>query len=185
MMNTSLSACSPKPLAITVCLVTTGGLPSAIDSSMRSTVALFTTGGSSSGGPTSKPVLLTNSVAVAPLSITAMLPQGPLMFGPAMVPATLPCASSTIRQPWPLVFVVPSWLGRLPTMTQPDFSMVIAVVRPTPPGHCGRLRGIAANRSSCLRRGCVVDDGGAEALQIVAVVEVVDQHVVLPGSFRP
>ena len=153
MMKTSLSACSPKPLAITVCRVTTGGLPSAIDSSIRSTVALFTTGGSSSGGPTSKPVLLTNNVAVAPLSITAILPQGPLMLGPAMVPATLPCASSTIRQPWPFVFVVPSWLGRLPTITHPDFSMVIAVVSPTPPGHCGRLRGIAANGLSCFTAG--------------------------------
>src|ERR1700733_16192025 len=147
-MNTSLSACSPKPLPITVWRVTTGGLPSATDSSIRNTVALFTTGGSSSGGPTSKPVLLTNNVAVAPLSITAMLPQGPLVFGPAMVPATLPFASSTIRQPGPLVFVVPSWLGRLPTITQPDLSMVIAVVRPTPPGHCGRLRGTAANSDS-------------------------------------
>src|SRR5207244_1426554 len=64
-MNTSLSACSLRPLAITVCLVTVGGLPSGIDNSSRSTVAFSTTGDSSSGGPTSKPVLLTNRVAVA------------------------------------------------------------------------------------------------------------------------
>ena len=31
--------------------------------------------------------------------------------------------------------------------------MVIAVVRPTPPGHCGRFRGIAANRLSCFVAG--------------------------------
>ena len=40
-----------------------------------------------------------------------------------------------MRQPAPLVLVVPSALGALPTMTHPVFSMVIAVVRPTPPGH--------------------------------------------------
>ena len=55
-----------------------------------------------------------------------------------------------IRHPWPLVFVVPSWLGRLPTITHPDFSMVIAAVRPTPPGQCSRLRGIAAKSVSFL-----------------------------------
>ncbi len=57
-------------------------------------------------------------------------------------------------------------------MTQPDFSMVIAVVSPTPPGHCGRCRGMAANSDSFLVAGRVGDDGRAEALQVVPVVEV-------------
>ena len=48
--------------------------------------------------------------------------------------------------PVPRVAVVPSLLGVLPTITQPDFSMVMAVERPTPPGHSGRFWGIFANR---------------------------------------
>ena len=127
-----------------------GGLPSAIDSLMRRTVSSLTTRGSPSGDPTPKPALLTNNVAVRPSSITAMLPQGMLIKSPAIVPATLPLASSTMRQPAPLVPVVPSALGALPTMTQPDLSMVIAVVRPTPPGHCARSRGNAAKVVSFL-----------------------------------
>ena len=47
--------------------------------------------------------MLTNSVALSPLSITAMLPQGSLMFGPAQVATSWPLASSTSRQPSPLV----------------------------------------------------------------------------------
>ena len=117
---------------------------------MRNTVASLTTRGSPSGDPTPKPALLTNKVAVSPLSITAMLPQGMLMLSPAIVPATLPLASRTMRQPVPLVAVVPSALGALPTMTQPDFSMVIAVDRPTPPGHPARSRGSAAKVVSFL-----------------------------------
>jgi hypothetical protein len=67
-----------------------------------------------------------------------------LILSPAIVPATLPLESSTTRQPGPFVLVVPSALGALPTITHPVFSMVIAVVSPTPPGHPGRLRGTAA-----------------------------------------
>ena len=123
--------------------------------------------------------MLTNSVAVEPLSITAMLPHGPLMFGPAQTSASWPLASSTSRQPSPLVRVVPSVLGVLPTITQPLFSMVIAVVRPTPPGHCGKIlrqlgeRGSSFSWPGCSRRSscrCPADS---------RVVEIVDQHVVL------
>ena len=96
--------------------------------------------------------MLTNSVAVAPLSMTAMLPQGPLMFGPDQTVASWPLASNTSRQPAPLVAVVPSVLGVLPTITQPLFSIVIAVVRPMPPGHCGRFCGSLANSVVVLRR---------------------------------
>ena len=64
-------------------------------------------------------------------------------------------------------------------MTQPLFSMVIAVVRPTPPGHCGRCRGSLANSVVFVVDGIVVDDGGAGPLQVRHVVEIVDQHVVL------
>src|ERR1700728_279983 len=85
--------------------------------------------------------MLTNSVALDPRSITAILPHGPLMLGPVHTVASWPLASSTIRQPAPLVAVVPSVLGVLPTMTQPLLSIVIAVVRPTPPGHCARFCG--------------------------------------------
>ena len=117
---------------------------------MRSTVAWLTTRGSPSGEPTPKPALLTNKVAVSPLSITAMFPHGMSILSPAIVPATLPLASSTMRQPAPLVPVVPSALGALPTMTQPLLSMAIAVDRPTPPGHPARSRGSAAKVVSFL-----------------------------------
>ena len=121
--------------------------------------------------------MLTNSVALSPRSTTAMLPHGSLMFGVDHVDAILPCGSSTIRQPAPLVLVVPSLLGVLPTITQPDFSIVIAVDRPTPPGHAFRSRGIDAGRLQLLRRRAVVDDRAAGALQVRRVVEVVDEHV--------
>jgi hypothetical protein len=55
--------------------------------------------------------------------------------------------------------------------------MVIAVVRPTPPGHCGRFRGIAANRLSCFVAGRQVTMVLPRPWRVVAVVEVVDQHV--------
>ena len=94
--------------------------------------------------------MLMNSVALVPLSMTAMLPHGPLMSGPAQVSTSCPFGSSTSRQPLPRVRVVPSLLGVLPTITQPVFSIVIAVVSPTPPGHCGRWRGSLANSVVCL-----------------------------------
>ncbi len=74
-----------------------------------------------------------------------MLPHGPLMFGSAQVATSWPFASNTTRQPAPLVRVVPSLLGVLPTITKPLFSIVMAVVRPMPPGHCGRFCGSFAN----------------------------------------
>jgi hypothetical protein len=43
---------------------------------------------------------------------------------------------------------VPSLLGVLPTMTQPLLSTVIAVDRPTPPGHSFRSCGTLANSDS-------------------------------------
>ena len=90
--------------------------------------------------------MLTNRVAVAPLSITAMSPHGSTMFAPFQTAATAPLGSSTSRQPSPLVAVVPSLLGVLPTMIQPVFSMVIAVLRPTPPGTLGSDCGSLATR---------------------------------------
>ena len=117
---------------------------------MRRTVSSFTTRGSPSGEPTPKPALLTKIEAVSPLSTVAMLPQGMSMSLLAIMLATLPLASSTIRQPGPLVRVVPSALGALPTITQPDLSMVIAVVRPIPPGQPARLRGSEAKVVSFL-----------------------------------
>src|SRR5271168_2425854 len=90
--------------------------------------------------------MLTNRVAFDPLSTTAMLPQGPLMCEPVQTVASWPLESNTKRQPWPLVAVVPSVLGVEPTITQPLVSIVIAVVRPMPPGHCGRFCGSLANR---------------------------------------
>src|SRR5271154_5519510 len=117
---------------------------------MRSTVCSLTTRGSASGEPTPNPALLTNKVAVDPSSIVAMLPQGMLMLSPAIVLTTLPLGSSTMRQPGPLVVVVPSALGALPTITHPVLSIVIAVVRPTPPGQLARLRGSVAKVDSFL-----------------------------------
>ena len=53
------------------------------------------------------------------------------------------------RSAWEARFVVVDYrrslLGVLPTMTHPVFNIVIAVVNPTPPGHCGKLRGTDAN----------------------------------------
>src|SRR5579871_2710349 len=117
---------------------------------MRNTVASLTTRGSPSGDPTPNPAMLTNRVAESPLSITAILPHGMSILSPAMTPATLPLESSTMRQPAPLVAVVPSALGALPTITQPDFSIVIAVDRPTPPGQPLRSRRSAAKVVSFL-----------------------------------
>src|SRR5208282_461253 len=89
--------------------------------------------------------MLTKRVAELPLSMVAMLPHGPLMFGPVQVAASWPFESNTSRQPSPLVRVVPSVLGVLPTITQPLLSIVMAVVKPTPPGHCRRFWGTFAN----------------------------------------
>ena len=75
------------------------------------------------------------------------------MFGLTIVDATLPCESSTIRQPAPLVPVVPSLLGVLPMITQPDLSIVIAVERPMPPGHSFRSRGTVAKSVSSFVSG--------------------------------
>ena len=68
------------------------------------------------------------------------------MFGPFQAATKAPLGSSTRRQPSPLVAVVPSLLGVLPTIIQPVFSMVIAVLRPTPPGQSGRDWGSFASR---------------------------------------
>ena len=79
-----------------------------------------------------------------------MLPQGELMSGPVQVATSSPVGLMTSRQPSPLVLVVPSLLGVLPTMTQPVLSIVMAVVRPTPPGQAGRWRGTWAKSVVCL-----------------------------------
>ena len=84
-----------------------------------------------------------------------MLPQGPLIRGPLHTSATLPSWSSRIRQPSPLVAVVPSRLGREPTTTQPVFSTAIAVVRPTPPGQPARSRGTDANNDMLRAPGSI------------------------------
>ena len=97
--------------------------------------------------------MLINSVAVLPLSMTAMFPQGSLMFGPAHAVTSRPLLSSTSRQPFPFVFVVPSVLGVLPTTIQPLLSMVMAVVNPTPPGHWARCCGNLANSVAFLVDG--------------------------------
>ena len=113
--------------------------------------------------------LLTNSVAVLAVVDHRHVAPGPVDARPGDGAGDLAAGvehDQAALRPW--CAVVPSWLGRLPTITQPAFSIVIAVVSPTPPGHCGRWRGMLANRVSCLRRRVVVDDRGAEALQVVA-----------------
>src|SRR5271170_1817826 len=97
--------------------------------------------------------MLTNSVAVAPLSTTAMLPQGPLIRPPDQTVVSRPLESNTSMQPGPLVAVVPSVLGVEPTITQPLLSMVMAVLKPMPPGHCGSLCGSLAKRDVALVDG--------------------------------
>ena len=130
----------------------TGAPPAGIEIDRRITVELCdTTGsdvaGSSTFGPFSpNPAMLTNSVALSPRSITAMSPQGSLIVGPLHAVTSLPDASSTARQPGPFVDVVPSRLGALPTITQPDFSTAIAAVSPTPPGQFGIVWGSRANK---------------------------------------
>ena len=97
--------------------------------------------------------MLTNSVAVAPLSIEAILPQGPLMFVPVQVATNWPLASRTSREPSPLVRVVPSVLGMLPTISHPLLSIVIAVVKPMPTGFCGKRDGSSASSEIFLVTG--------------------------------
>jgi hypothetical protein len=68
-------------------------------------------------------------------------------------------------------------LGALPTITQPLLSIVIAVLNPTPPGHCGNFCGNCAN--------VVVSGAGlqstidARSLQVRQAVEIVNQHIAL------
>ena len=97
--------------------------------------------------------MLTNSVALSPLSIAAMLPHGALMLVLAQVSTSLPFASSTSKPPAPRVRVVPSVLGALPTMSQPLLSIIIAVLKPTPPGHAGKFCGSCANVVICFVAG--------------------------------
>src|SRR5437588_9332737 len=61
--------------------------------------------------------------------------HGPLIFVPEIVSLTAPLESSTRRQPRFAVEAMPFFVGRLPTITNPFFRTVSAVVRPTPPGH--------------------------------------------------
>ena len=121
--------------------------------------------------------MLIKRVALVPLSIVAMFPQGPLMFGPVQTAASWPFGSSTKRQPCPLVRVVPSWLGVLPTMTQPALQH--------------RHRGGQADPARALRQVArqlgeeprlpgqrvVGDDRRAGALQVRHIVEIVDENV--------
>src|SRR5579883_910552 len=120
---------------------------------LRTTTGAFVAGSSLSGPGTSNPDMLTNNVALSPLSITAMLPHGPLIWPPDQTVARLPLESNTSRQPAPLVAVVPSVLGVEPTIIQPLESMAIAVERPIPPGHCGRFCGSLAKRVVVLLDG--------------------------------
>jgi hypothetical protein len=89
--------------------------------------------------------MLTNKVALSPLSMTAMLPHGSLICPPDQTVVSLPSESNTSRQPGPFVLVVPSVLGVDPTMSQPLDSIAMAVESPTPPGHCERFCGSLAN----------------------------------------
>src|SRR5450631_2060122 len=74
--------------------------------------------------------------------------HGPLIHWLVMVSRTLPAASNTNRQPAFAVAAVPSRVGRLPTITQPDLSTARAVVNPTPPGQRpgSRVASTCANR---------------------------------------
>src|SRR5260370_37269804 len=77
--------------------------------------------------------LVKNNCALSPSSL-AVMSHGPLMTPPEKVSTGLPCASSTIRHPAPTVAIVPSVVGKLPTITHPVLSTTHAVVSPTPPG---------------------------------------------------
>ena len=76
-----------------------------------------------------------------------------MMWEPDQTRTGLPSGENTMRQPSPLVAVVPSRLGVEPTITQPVFSMAIEVVSPTPPGHCDIAWGSLANSIVCLVEG--------------------------------
>ena len=75
-----------------------------------------------------------NSDTALPLS-SAVMSHGPLIPSPEIVSTTVPLLLSTKRHPACAVAAVPSAVGRLPTITQPDLSTTKAVVKPTPPGH--------------------------------------------------
>jgi hypothetical protein len=67
-----------------------------------------------------------------------------------MVPDTTPVGERMIKQPEPAVFICPSVLGRLPTMIHPVFNWIMAVVRPTPPGHPAIVAARWANTATFL-----------------------------------
>src|SRR5260370_40441080 len=77
--------------------------------------------------------LVKNSCALSPSSL-AVMSHGPLITPPEKVSTGLPFASSTIKHPAPTVSIIPSVVGKLPTITHPVRSTTNAVVSPTPPG---------------------------------------------------
>src|ERR1700728_1676248 len=78
--------------------------------------------------------LLTNSMVLEPW-LLAVESQGPWMFLLAIVSTALPSLSSTIRQPYFAVAVLPFVVGRVPPTTTPPRRMFNGRVSPTPPGH--------------------------------------------------
>ena len=72
------------------------------------------------------------------------------MFVSAQTFTNWPFESRTIKPPTPLVRVVPSVLGVLPTITHPLFNIPMAVLNPTPPGHPGSFWGSCANNVTFL-----------------------------------
>jgi hypothetical protein len=90
---------------------------------------------------------VTNKTAALSRS-SAVMSHGPLIPLPARVSTGRPLLSMTMRQPACAVAAVPSEVGKLPTMTKPDFKATSAVVSPTPPGHGpGKLFGSSAAKT--------------------------------------
>src|ERR1019366_7868325 len=77
--------------------------------------------------------LVTNSTAAVPIS-TAVISHGPLIPYPERVATGLPLLFKIMRHPDFAVAEVPSFVGKLPTITNPERKATRAVVSPTPPG---------------------------------------------------
>jgi hypothetical protein len=128
--NAAGSVRSPNELAMVVNDVAAGVAP-VRDSSMRNMLPCETTAPLAATVPFR--TLATNSTAVVPIS-SAVISHGPLMPLPEIVATGAPLLSKIIRQPACAVAEVPSVVGKLPTITKPEFKATSAVVSPTPPG---------------------------------------------------
>jgi hypothetical protein len=118
-------------VAIAVYAVADGLPPIGIERVIRSTVPFETTLPLAATVPFR--TFVTNNTAPLPIS-SAVISQGPFMPFSEIVPTGVPLLFRTMRQPAFVMAGVPSFVGKLPTVTNPERRATSAVVRPTPLG---------------------------------------------------